>query len=285
LIAGTDPPHRKKVKRALVLSGGAARGAFQVGVFLYLEERGWRPDLICGSSIGAIHAAAVGAGLSADSLARLWRSARRQRIRAFEFTPMLRRFFSPREPFSISGIESIRRTLLEQIDFSRLAGSQTAVAIAAVDLATAKTVFFTNEEITVDHVLASAAAPVFFPWKTAGKRRYFDGGLMANSPILPALARGAEEIAVVLLSPVSARALPPPLSFFKVIETAFEMMLAGPFQASIDAYRAAGGRLPDIRVIAPPRMLGLASLANYSRKQVDRLIAEGYDAARQVMGD
>lgn len=283
MIAGTDPPHRKKEKRALVLSGGAARGAFQVGVLLYLEECGWRPDLICGSSIGAIHAAAVGAGLSADSLARLWRSARQQRIRTFEFAPMMHRLFSPREPFSISGIESIRRTLLEQIDFSRLAGSQTAVAIAAVDLATAKTVYFTNEEITVDHVLASAAAPVFFPWRTVDGRRYFDGGLMANTPILPALARSAEQIAVVLLSPVSARALPPPLSFFKIIETAFEMMLAGPFQAALDAYRAAGARLPDIRVIAPPRMLGLLSLADYSRRQVDRLIGEGYDAARQVM--
>lgn len=276
--------HPKKVKRALVLSGGAARGAFQVGVLLYLEQNNWRPDLVCGSSIGAIHATAIGAGLSADALARLWRNAPRKRMKGFEPGRLLRRLLSRQTPFSLVEAEPIRKILLAEIDFPRLADSKTAVAIAGVDLATAKTVYFTNEEITVDHVLASAAAPVFFPWRAAGGRPYFDGGLMANTPILPALERGAEEIAAVLLSPVSARALPPPRSFFRIVETAFEMMLAGPFHATLDAYQAAGRRLPNIRVIAPLRMLGLASLANYSRKQVDRLIDEGYEAARKAMG-
>jgi hypothetical protein len=78
--------------------------------------------------------------------------------------------------------------------------------------------------------------------------------------------------------------LPPPRSFFRISETAFEMMLAGPFQAALDGYRAAGGRLPKIHVIAPPHMLGFASLGNYSRRQVDRLIAEGHEVAREVMG-
>ncbi len=284
MIAGTDSPHRKKVKRALVLSGGAARGAFQVGVLRYLEQLNWRPDLLCGSSIGAIHATAVGAGLSVGRLAELWRSAFRTRAKAFEPLQMLRRLLSPHKPFSFSGAESIRNILLAEIDFTRLADSETSVAIAAVELSTAKTVYFTNQEITVDHVLASAAAPVFFPWRAAGERYYFDGGLMANTPILPALERDAEQIVAVLLSPVSAAALPPPRSFFKIAETAFEMMLAGPFQSALDGYRAAGGRLPDIHVIAPPRMLGFRSLADYSRKQVDRLMAEGYDAARQAMG-
>lgn len=276
--------HPKKVKRALVLSGGAARGAFQVGVLQYLENRNWRPDLICGSSIGAIHAAAIGAGLGAESLLRLWRTAPRKRMKGFAPVSMLRRLLSRQTPFSLAEADSIRKILLAEIDFTRLAASETSVAIAAVDLATAKTVYFTNEEITVDHVLASAAAPVFFPWRAAGGRPYFDGGLMANTPILPALERGAEEITAVLLSPVSAGLLPPPRSFFRIVETAFEMMLAGPFQAALDAYRAAGGRSPEIRVIAPPRMLGLLSLANYSRRQVDQLIAEGYKAARQAMG-
>jgi NTE family protein len=273
------------VKRALVLSGGAARGAFQVGVIRYLERHRWRPDLVCGSSIGAIHAVALGAGLDAAHLERLWRTALPRRRETFQAAKGLRRFFSPAKPFAISDAGSVLRILEQEIDFHSLRNAQPSVCIAAVDLNTSKTVYFTNEEITVDHVMASAAAPVFYPWKMAGGRPYFDGGLMANTPILPALESGAAQIAVVLLSPVTAVNQTPPRSLHKTIETAFELMLAGPFQAAVDGYRAAGGRVPEIRLIAPRRMLGFRSLGNYSRRQVDRLIAEGDDAARQVMGD
>ena len=41
------------MERAMILSGGGARGAFQVGVWRYLSEIGWRPELVCGSSVGA----------------------------------------------------------------------------------------------------------------------------------------------------------------------------------------------------------------------------------------
>ena len=44
--------------RALILSGGGARGAFQVGVMKYLDEMGWIPDLVCGTSVGTVNAAA-----------------------------------------------------------------------------------------------------------------------------------------------------------------------------------------------------------------------------------
>ncbi len=271
------------MKRALVLSGGAARGAFQVGVLAYLEQCGWRPDLVCGASIGAIHAAAIGAGLDANRLARLWRSLSRERSGAFEPGRMLRRLFSKAAPFSLSDGAGVRKILEREIDFHRLRHSETAVAIAAVDLVAAKTVYFNNEEITADHVLASAAAPVFYPWRRVEGRPFFDGGLMANTPIMPALAGGAEEIVAVLLSPVTAAGQPPPLSLRKTAETAFELMLAGPFQAAIDGYRAAGGSPPKIHLVAPPRMLGFFSLGNYSLRQVDRLMAQGYQSARRAL--
>jgi NTE family protein len=274
---------KAKVKRALVLSGGAGRGAFQVGVLRYLQQRRWRPDLVCGSSIGAIHAAAIGAGMTVDHLERLWRTVPQERLETFHPGRMLRRLFSRETPFSLSDAISVRKILQREIDFHRLRDSDTAVAIAAVDLTTASTVYFTNEEITADHVAASAAAPIFSPWQFAAGRPYFDGGLMANTPILPALARGAEEIVVVLLSPASTAGRPLPRSMLRISETAFELMLAGPFQAVLDGYEAAGGRLPKIRIVAPPRMLGFASLGNYSARQVKRLIGEGYRSAKKAM--
>ncbi|NJO04255.1 MAG: patatin-like phospholipase family protein [Chloroflexaceae bacterium] len=63
--------------KALVLSGGGGRGAYHVGVIEALVEQGWiedgkGPDIIAGTSIGAINAAALAAGLTVAQLKRLW---------------------------------------------------------------------------------------------------------------------------------------------------------------------------------------------------------------------
>jgi len=48
--------------KALVLSGGGGRGAYQVGVLRFLEEHEWYPDVIVGTSIGAVNGAAMASG-------------------------------------------------------------------------------------------------------------------------------------------------------------------------------------------------------------------------------
>jgi len=63
--------------RALILSGGGARGAYEIGVWKRLCEMSWRPDLICGTSVGAINGAAIAAGLPLRISSR---QARRSRL-------------------------------------------------------------------------------------------------------------------------------------------------------------------------------------------------------------
>ncbi|HNJ12633.1 MAG TPA: patatin-like phospholipase family protein, partial [Anaerolineales bacterium] len=71
--------------RALVLSGGGGRGAFHAGVYKYLMESGkpkvdsahsaqWDPQVIVGTSIGAVNGAAIAQGMPADELVRVWES-------------------------------------------------------------------------------------------------------------------------------------------------------------------------------------------------------------------
>lgn len=73
--------------RTLVLSGGGGRGAFHVGVYKYLSETNksgldaehsgaWRPDIVVGTSIGAVNGAAIVQGISAGELERFWLSLR-----------------------------------------------------------------------------------------------------------------------------------------------------------------------------------------------------------------
>ena len=73
--------------RTLVLSGGGGRGAFHIGVYKYLMEQGkqgvdedhngpWVPDIVVGTSIGAVNGAAITQGVSADALETFWLSLR-----------------------------------------------------------------------------------------------------------------------------------------------------------------------------------------------------------------
>ncbi|MBI5950325.1 MAG: patatin-like phospholipase family protein [Chloroflexi bacterium] len=71
--------------RALVLSGGGGRGAFHAGVYKYLMESGkqgldsshataWDPQVVVGTSIGAVNGAAIAQGMPADELVGVWES-------------------------------------------------------------------------------------------------------------------------------------------------------------------------------------------------------------------
>jgi NTE family protein len=77
--------------RTLVLSGGGGRGAFHAGVYTYLSEAAkngvddrhqgiWNPDIVVGTSIGAVNGAAIVQGLSAQRLESLWLNLREHDI-------------------------------------------------------------------------------------------------------------------------------------------------------------------------------------------------------------
>jgi NTE family protein len=77
--------------RTLVLSGGGGRGAFHAGVYRYLtqihkpgvdltHQGAWKPDIIVGTSIGAVNGAAIVQGIDSDELLAFWRSLREQDI-------------------------------------------------------------------------------------------------------------------------------------------------------------------------------------------------------------
>lgn len=64
----------------LILSGGGGRGAFHAGVYHYLSEQGWQPDIVVGTSIGAVNGAAIVQGISSEELIAIWRSLREHDI-------------------------------------------------------------------------------------------------------------------------------------------------------------------------------------------------------------
>lgn len=219
---------------ALVLSGGGAKGAFEAGVVAAVEEAGVRPTVLAGTSAGALNAAAVACGFGADRLADLWTSlesgdvyrVRRDVHRLFRPVHLLanpRRLLG-RGPHATSEhlldaigwtwllhTRPLRRRLVEELGGEVLPlRDDVVLAMPCVNAATGELVRFTNRlpddrptaghcevELTVDHVLASAAIPgVFAPVEVEGGS-WWDGGLVANTPLAAALAYRPDTAIVV----------------------------------------------------------------------------------------
>jgi len=275
-------------RRALVLSGGGGRGAYQCGVYKYLEEEGIEPDILAGTSIGAINAAAIVSGVTASRLEEMWLSLENRFVHRFR-----RDFWNIFRWQSILTTSPLERTLLRFIDFDRIRTSPKELRITAVEVETGELRVFTNEEITVKHLLASASIPVIYPWTRIGSSIYWDGGTMANTPLAPAIDAGADEIFVVLLSPIGARRIPPPRNLAEGASLAFELALLASFlmdlkqlerinqlcRAGLDTTH----RVIDCHIIAPSEPVGLDLILRYEKEETKRLIEMGYRDARRVL--
>ncbi|UCG84442.1 MAG: patatin-like phospholipase family protein [Dehalococcoidia bacterium] len=194
---GTDTPERKKV--AFVLSGAGNQGALEVGVLLSLFEHNIRPDILVGTSVGAINAAAIAINPTLEGaqwLETLWRGVTKEDIMPNSYLSMVWRLV--RGHSSVFDNENLRAFLESQLpEGIRQFGDikETELYITAVDLHTGDLrVFGINRtESLVDAVMASTALPPFLsPWQYQG-REYVDGGVISDLPIRVALEMNATE--------------------------------------------------------------------------------------------
>lgn len=287
-------------KRALVLSGGGARGAYQAGVLRYLEEIHWKPDIICGTSVGAINACAIGSGMNSSRLSELWLRLNQKNIMRYSIWNMLKGLFR-RKYYPLVETYPLKKFIHENLDFTTLNESKTKVIISAVNILTSELKFFDNPNLRIEHILASSAIPMVFPWQIIDGEPYWDGGVMANTPILPALTHEASEIVVVLLSPVGGvPMMEAPETKDEALERLFELYLLGSYRSVEQGleYRKTvmKGLTPvenfllglrtqfknaKISVIAPKRMLGLGSILNFKKEQAELLLQHGYEDAKE----
>lgn len=288
------------MKKALVLSGGGARGAYQAGVYKYLSEQKFTPDVICGTSVGALNATALGCGFSSDKLIELWRSIETGKVMRHSLWQNIKDIFLRR--FSpLVDTTPLKRLLAQELDFQKLRNSSSKIFISAVNINNSELVYFSNQEIGIQHLMASSAIPVVFPWQYVNGEPYWDGGLMANTPIGPAIDEEAKDIIVVLLSPVGKVQMDLPKSRKESLERVFEMTLIASYQAirsnmdftevqndttsfiSFFDYLIHSKNIK-IRTVSPKNFLGLRSILNFSQIQADSLIEMGYNDAKEQLG-
>jgi len=200
-----------ELKKALVLQGGGALGAFALGAIRELYgEHGWRPDLISGVSIGAITAALLARPRGREPLEALeafwrkvtvdapWLATSFQRYASAFGNPA---FFTPRaDVWAAAGWTSLydtaplRRTLADLVDETALADPKAhpRLVVTATDIAAGQIHSFDSHRpggLTLDHILASGSLPPSFPMTRIAGRDYWDGGLFDNTPLSDVLAR------------------------------------------------------------------------------------------------
>lgn len=200
----------------LVLQGGGALGAYQVGAYQALHEAGVEPDWVIGTSIGAINASLIAGTAPEDRMERLrefwsrmqhspWMellSARplvgsmvtnlttiAQGIPAF-FRPNPPAFLGPHVPLgseaaSYYDTSPLVQTLSELVEFDRINGRATRLTVGAANVSTSEMRYFDSRDMKLDvrHVMASGALPPAFPAVRIDGDLYWDGGILSNTPL------------------------------------------------------------------------------------------------------
>ncbi len=183
---------------AFVLSGGGPLGALQVGAARALSEHGVVPDLLVGTSVGAINAAFLAFNPGPEGpleMERLWLSMTEAEL----FPPG--RFRAPWARFLAKGNRVFDNTGLRRMIERRLGNptfedARIPLGIVATDLETGAERVFSSGPV-VEPILASAAMPSIYPPVEIEGRLYIDGGVANNVPIAPAIALGAKTIYVI----------------------------------------------------------------------------------------
>jgi NTE family protein len=210
---------------ACVFQGGGALGAYQVGAFTAIHEKGYYPNFLAGVSIGAINSAIIAGnprnkqieklnlfwdsivpklwsdGLQGGETNNLFHHLQNQMGALHSLFHGLEGFFKPRlfPPTSMSrdtpdhlsyyDTSKLKSTLENLIDFERINEKKVTLCLGAVNVATGEMEFFNNQKtiITPEHVMASGALPPGFPAIKIGEDYFWDGGIYANTPLITVL--------------------------------------------------------------------------------------------------
>jgi NTE family protein len=207
---------------AFVLGGGGVLGAAEVGMLRALFERDVIPDLIVGSSVGALNGAFIAAEPSlatVDRMVKVWTGLSERGVfggSVFGQLGTLARHGT--HLHSNEGLRRLIETELGPLAFDDLAVRFECVA-ASIERATAT--WFSSGLVT-PAVLASCAVPGLLPPVEIDGEHYFDGGLVRSVPIGRAADLGATRIFVLHVGRLE-QPLKPPTRPWQVAVVAFEI--------------------------------------------------------------
>lgn len=208
---------------AFVLGGGGVLGAVEVGMLRALFEREVVPDLVLGTSVGALNGAMVARDPSLgaiDRMIELWRGAADsgdvygdRRLRT------VRRAMSTGT--HIFSAKPIKQRLEEEFGDLTFEELPVRFQVCAASIERAAEHWFVSGRV-VDAVVASAAVPGLLPPAKVGDEHYLDGGIVNSIPLGRAVQLGATRVFVLQVGRID-RPLKPPRRPWEVARVSFEI--------------------------------------------------------------
>jgi NTE family protein len=251
----------------LVLQGGGALGAYQVGVYQAMHEAGIEPDWIIGTSIGAINGAIIAGNKPEHRLAKLhefwdhvenqlpsygplaWLGLGNALANANTVLQGIPSFFTP-NPSALLGVntrvgvdqaayyttEPLRETLSSLVDFDFLRKGPSRLTVGAVHVQSGDMRYFDSrdEQLAVEHVMASGALPPAFPAVRVNGEPYWDGGIYSNTPLEAVLDDNPRLNSTIFAVNVWQQIGPEPQSIWEVMGRQKEIQYASKSESHIE---------------------------------------------------
>jgi NTE family protein len=213
-----------------------------------LADHGIRPDVIVGTSVGAVNGAFIAerelTSDALDELAHLWLEMRRGRVFPTEPLTGLLGFLGARR--NLVPARSLRRLVENNVTHDRLEDLPTPLHVIACDVLTGQEVRLSSGRL-VDAVLASAAIPGVFPPVEWEGRMLIDGGVVNNTPISHALGMNPAHV-YVLPTGAPCELTEPPRGALGMLIHASSLLVAQRFAG--EAVTLAGGS--HVTILPPP---------------------------------
>ena len=271
------------VRTAFVLGGGGLLGSNEVGMLRALLEADVRPDLVLGTSVGAVNGAAVAADPTIgaiESLAEVWERLSDSdvyqggAIRRARHLARTRTHVHPNEP--------LRELLTEQLGDRRIEDLTVPFQCVAASIERAAEHWFTTGPV-VDAVLASSAVPGVLPPVLIGDEHFLDGGLVNSIPVGRAVSLGARRVFVLQVGRVD-RPLTAPTKPWQVASVAFEIARRHRFAREMSEVPEG----VEVHVLPtgadqPPRPADLSALRYRDFSSVPLRIAQAHSATREYL--
>ena len=241
----------KKYKTGLVLSGGGTRGFAHLGVIAALFDSGIKPDVISGTSAGAIAGVFVAAGWNPSEILKAFKKGS-----FFNYTKLQ----IPRD--GLMKLDGLKEIIQKEIAVKNLEELNIPFYVAISNLNSGN-VEYRNTGAVGETVLASSSIPILFAPVKMDKNLYVDGGLLDNIPIEP-IKNDCQNIIVSNISPIN-----PKEKFKNLIEIATRTF-----------YMSVNSNMKQVRKYATTYIEpeGIDTYEILSRTRADELYELGYNS-------
>src|SRR6476659_826353 len=269
-------------RNAFVLGGGGMLGAAEVGMARALLEAGVCPDLVCGTSVGAVKCADIAADPTPDGIKRLLALWDTLADGGVLDDSLIRRVAEViRRRTSLHGNETLRRLLRDRLPVQRFEDLVVPFECVAASIEGAREHWFSTGDL-IEPILASCALPGVFPPVSIGDEHFFDGGLVNSIPLERAVARGADTVWVLHVGRLEEE-LAPPRFLWEVGFTAFEISRRHRFHSDLERVGS------DVAVHVLPSGLPQRPAATWSNlryrdtRRISRRAELAYNATREYL--